>query len=299
MILDSSENKLSFIVDTMISIDFEHKGGSLVLHKLAYELAEYGHNIYVFNSPLYPHDNIKVIPTKRHPIGDGWNSNFQWEAFSYNPSKTISIMPQTTFGNPFNTIHNVRWILHHTTQEQFNSFGKDDLIYKIADFDIPKCLDIKSLLVIDYNIDKFKNINKKSRSGFCHILHKNTPDWGKDFLNRFSSKDLSDWHSKGGFEYLNTELNNYEYMLTFDDKTYLTTISALCGTKSIILNGKISPYKYRQLNPTQMYGIAYGLNDITWANNTIEMVEPYLIELEKNDKETVKEFVRYWENKLL
>ena len=299
MNLESSENKLSFIVNTMISIGFEHKGGSYVLHKLAYELAEYGHNIYVFNEPFYPHNNIKVIPTKRYPIGDGWNSKFEWEGFTYNPNKTVSIQPQTTFGNPFNTIHNVRWILHHTTQEQFDTFGKNDLIYKIADFEVPTKLEIKPLVVIDYNLDKFENLNKKNRSGFCHIIHKNTPDWGKDFLTKFNSIDLSDWYNKGGLEYLNIELNNYEYMLTFDDKTYLTTISALCGAKAIILNEKTTPYKYRQLNPTQMYGIAYGINDITWANNTIDMVENHLIELEKNDKETVKEFVKYWENKLL
>jgi hypothetical protein len=29
------------------------------------------------------------------------------------------------------------------------------------------------------------------------------------------------------------------------------------------------------------------------------MVKSHLIELDKNDKETVKEFVKYWENKLL
>ena len=301
MILQSSENKLSFIVNTMISIGFEHKGGSYVLHKLAYELAEYGHNVYVFNEPFYPHNNITVIPTKRHPIGDGWKSNFEWEIFSYNPNKTVSILPQTTFGNPFNTIHNVRWILHHTTQQQLDTFGDDDLIYKIAEFEIPIDYVPKDLITLDYNINKFSNLNQTTRAGFCHIIHKNTPDWGKEFLDKFNSKDLSDWNDKGGLEYLNTELNKYEYMLTFDDKTYLTTISALCGTKAIILNEDklLTPYQYRQLHPIQMYGVAYGLTNITWAKNTINMVENHLIELEKNDKETVKEFVKYWENKLL
>jgi hypothetical protein len=130
----------------------------------------------------------------------------------------------------------------------------------------------------------------------------NNTNAGREFwrlIDNADAKNNWDWNDKGGLEYLNTELNNYEYMLTFDDKTYLTTISALCGTKAIILNDKIRPYKYRELNPTQMYGIAYGLNDITWANNTIDMVENHLIELEKNDKQTVKEFVKYWENKLL
>ena len=301
MNLESSENKLTFIVNTMITIGFEHKGGSYVLHKLAYELAEYGHNIYVFNEPFYPHNNIKVIPTKRFPVDGGWRSNFEWSPFTYDPNRTITINPQTTFGNPFNTLHNVRWILHHTTQEQINTFDKNDLIYKIADFEIPIKIKPKKLIVIDYNLDKFKNLNKVTRSGFCHIIHKNTPEWGIELISKFNSKDLSDWNDKGGLEYLNSELNNYEYMLTFDDKTYLTVISALCGTKSIILNENksLTPYKYRQLNPVQMYGVAYGLDDITWANNTINMVERHLLELEKNDKETVTEFVKYWENKLL
>lgn len=301
MVFEYSENKLSFIVNTMISIGYEHKGGSYVLHKLAYELAEHGHNVYVFNEPFYPHNNIKVIPTKRFPKDNGWKSIFEWEKFIFDPNRTITINPQTTFGNQFNTLHNVRWILHHTTQAQVDTFGENDLLYEIAEFDIPIDFKPKKLIAIDYNLDKFKNLNKPTRSGFCHIIHKNTPEWGIEFLSQFNSKDLSDWNDKGGLEYLNTELNNYEYMLTFDDKTYLTTISALCGTKAIILNTdkSLTPYKYRQINPTQMYGIAYGLNDITWANNTINMVKNHLIELEQNDKETVTEFVKYWENKLL
>ena len=301
MILESSENKLSFIVNTMISIGFEYKGGSIVLHKLAYELANYGHNVYIFNEPLYPHDNIKVIHTKRFPIDGGWRSNFEWEQFTFNPNRTVTINPQIQFGNIFNTIHNVRWIIHDTTQEQADTFDKDDVIYEIADFKTPFNLKPKKLIAVDYNLDKFKNLKDISRYGFCHILHKNTPEWGKEFIDKFNSNDLSDWNEKGGFGYLNDKLNRYEYMLTFDDKTYLTTIAALCGTKAIILNEdrSLTPYKYRQLNPVQMYGVAYGLDDISWANKTIDMVKSHLIELDKNDKETVKEFVEYWENKLL
>ena len=175
------------------------------------------------------------------------------------------------------------------------------MIYEIADFKTPFNFKPKKLIAVDYNIDKFKNLKDSSRYGFCHILHKNTPEWGKEFINKFNSKDLSDWNENGGFSYLNNELNRYEYMLTFDDKTYLTTIAALCGAKAIILNEdrSLTPYKYRQLNPPQMYGVAYGLDDISWANKTIDMVKSHLIELDKNDKETVKEFVEYWENKLL
>jgi hypothetical protein len=94
--------------------------------------------------------------------------------------------------------------------------------------------------------------------------------------------------------------------------------AGLCGTKSIILNPgqqyeftgnaltvdgeynkNITPTEYRLNNPIQMFGTAYGWDDIQWANNTIGMVKDHLVELEKIDKKTVDGFVNYWENKLL
>jgi len=65
MILKNEEGKLTFIVDTLCSIGLEHRGGSFAVHKLAYEIASRGHNVYVFNDPFYPHENISVIPTTK------------------------------------------------------------------------------------------------------------------------------------------------------------------------------------------------------------------------------------------
>ena len=52
-------------------------------------------------------------------------------------------------------------------------------------------------------------------------------------------------------------------------------------------------------NPIQLFGVAYGLDDIGWANKTIDLVRDNIIELEKRDSITVDNFVNYWENKLL
>jgi len=48
-----------------------------------------------------------------------------------------------------------------------------------------------------------------------------------------------------------------------------------------------------------MFGVAYGWDDISWANSTIGMVRDHLIELEKIDQKTIDEFVKYWELKLM
>jgi len=58
-----------------------------------------------------------------------------------------------------------------------------------------------------------------------------------------------------------------------------------------------TPTEYRLNNPIQMFGIAYGLDDIGWANKTIGLSTDYLKELEIIDNKTVDEFIKFWEIK--
>jgi len=302
MILKSDENRLTFVINTMIAIGLENKGASFALHKLAYEIASRGHYVYVFNEPKYPHKNIEMIPTQiSETFYDGWRNHFTWEGFNFNLQKTISIFTQTTYGNPFNTIHNVRWVLHDYSQEQWDTFGENDVIFNYGSFNVPEGTKQQPLTVFDYNFDIFYNKNNPNRKGFGHILHKNTPDWGIEFLQHFGSTEIPHYNGKKNIDYLLSEFNKYEYILTFDEKTYYTTAAALCGAKGIILNPNkdVTPADYRLQNPIQMCGVAYGMNDIKWAEQTIQLVKDNLLELEKKDSKTVDEFIKYWENKIL
>jgi len=301
MILRSDDNKLTFIVNTMISIGLENKGASFALHKLAHEIALRGHYVYVFNEVKYPHKNIKVIPTQIiESFEDGWRNHFSWEGFGFNLKNTISIFPQTTYGNPFNTMHNVRWVLHDYDQEQWDTFGTDDVIFNYGTFKVPEETKQLPLTVFDYNFDKFYNTNNPNRKGFGHIIHKNTPDWGLDFLKNIGSTEIPHYNGKKEINYLLDEFNKYEYVLTFDDKSYYTTAAALCGAKSVILNpnNNTSPIEYRMGNPIQMCGVAYGMNDIKWAEQTIGLVKDNLSQLEYRDKKTIDNFIKYWEKKV-
>jgi hypothetical protein len=300
MILKSNENKLTFIVNTMISIGLEYKGGSIALHKLSYELSKRGHYVYIFNEPLYPHENITVIPTTKNTIDDGWRNNFTWEAFSYNPNRTISIQPQTTYGNDFNTIHNVRWILHDFTQEHWSTYGDNDVIFNYGTFKVPENTKQYKLTTFDYNFEKFYNLNNPDRKGFGHIIHKNTPDWGKEFIKNLGSTEIPHYNGEKNLEYLLHDFNKYDYVLTFDPKSYYTTAAALCGAKSIILNPnkKITPLQYRLENPIQMCGVAYGFNDIKWAEQTIGLTKQNLLELEQQDNDTIDNFIEFWKKRI-
>ena len=97
MELRSDQSKLTFIVDTRCTIGLENKGGSIALHKLAYELAVRDNYVYIFNTPRYPHSNIKTIPTElTEKFDGGWVRVFNWEPFNFNINRTISIYPQIT-----------------------------------------------------------------------------------------------------------------------------------------------------------------------------------------------------------
>lgn len=299
MVFKDEENKINFVVDTLCSIGFEHKGGSIAVHKIANEIANSGHNVYVFNEPFYPHPNINVIPTTQEKVDGGWRSNFTWENFSYPLHKTVTLYTQNTWGNPFGTMYNCRWILHDYEESQWETYGSEDVIYNYGSFKVPENTNQKLLTVIDYGLDLYINKNL-GRKGFCYIIHKFTPEWGYDFLKNFGAKNLTDLMFDGKFKELSEEFNRFEYLITFDSKSAITTAAVLCGCKVVILNPNknITPTEFRRENPIQMCGVAYGWDDLEWANNTISLAKTYIENLQKMDKQTVTNFVQFWENKI-
>lgn len=293
-----NNGKLNFIIDLFLDLENYMSGGLVSLHKLAYKLADKGHNVYIFCKPNYPHKNITVVPSKVN-IVQGHQFNCTWEEFSYNLNTTVSIYPEHSLKNKFNTIHNVRWIMYHTTKKDEENFSDSDYIFNFGNFETHIERNDGKLTVIDYNLDKFF-IQNNNRKGYCHILSKKTPNNHEEILNKFNSIDMTNFHNKCDLYQLGVEFNKYEYFLTFDDKTYLTTAAALCGCKVIILNTgqkNFTPLEYKLQTPTNMFGVAYGLDDLKWAEDTIHLVRDHIIEMEKIDKKTVNNFINFWENK--
>ena len=67
--------------------------------------------------------------------------------------------------------------------------------------------------------------------------------------------------------------------------------------QSVILpsNNKIN----FQVDAFRKHCLVNGLDDIGWANKTINLVRENIIELEKRDLMTVDNFIKYWEKKIL
>ena len=310
------ENRLNFVIYLFTSFGESMTGGLVALHKLAFKLAERNNNVFIFCEPEFPHPNIYTIKsTKTYDVE--FIQGHTWEPFMYPLHKTISIYPQITRQNPFNTKYVTRWILYDTQEDIESTYEIDDEYFFYGDFKTFKNVEFKQLTVFSYFFDKLYKFNQGKRKTFCHIIHKNTPPGGEEIFEKLGSFDLTHWKTSGGHEYLRDRLNEYEYMLTYDQKTFYSLAAGLCGTKTIILGAgspyvftnnaytesedyksNMSPTEYRIRNPIQAFGVAYGWDDITWANKTIDFVPDYLKELEKIDDKTVDRFVNFWNKKL-
>ena len=117
MEISYEEGKLNFILDLFFPLEKMMTGGLVVLHKLAYKLAEKGHNVFIFCEPEYPHPNIKTIRSEVKTEENSFIINYSWESFNFPVKNTVAIYPQITYHNPFNTKHVTRWILYDTQKE--------------------------------------------------------------------------------------------------------------------------------------------------------------------------------------
>ena len=301
MQLPDEKGKLNFIINITIPLSETRNGGLMVLHKLAYDLASRGHNAFIFTEPEYPHENIHVIESERK---EGWHVTNNMEAYSYADlefpeDKTIAIYPEIQTGNPLGTKHVMRWILYHTNPAIEETWSASDVYYNFGNFRCSReCQGV--LRTVDYKLEVLYDENLGDRKGFCHILHKETPRDAEYLLNKFNSTDLTGWQKKG-YDYLRKQLNEHEYLLLFDNKTFNAVAAILCGCKVISLQPDpgVSPLEYRKLNEAKRYGVAYGLSDISHANDTINFVPYHIKQMSDKQERGIDDFVGYWENRLL
>ena len=293
-----NNGKLNFVIDLFLSLDKFMSGGLVAMHKLAYELANRECNVYIFCTPGYPHENITVIPSTVEIVG-GHRFNATWEGFNYFNKNTISIYPEHGSGNKFNTINNTRWIMYHIGPKEINWFNDNDYIFNFETFKTGPLKESGKLTVRDYNLDKFftEDIDK---NGYCFINGKETPKNYKEILTQYNPTDITFYKDQPDLNLLRKEFNKYKYFLTFDEKTYLTTAAALCGCEAIILNPNkdLTPLEYKLKNPLNMFGVAYGIDDLKWSGDTLHFVPNYIPQLKDIDQKTIENFIKFWKNKL-
>ena len=127
-----------------------------------------------------------------------------------------------------------------------------------------------------------QKINFAERLGSCYTLRKaiNTHKNKVKYIHPFNSFEIIREHTMDECVYF---FNKYKYFFCYDAITFYIIIAALCGCIPIVLKidglnkkqwiEKTSIAEYCRVNGIyNLYGIAYGQEDIKYAEETIHLV---------------------------
>jgi hypothetical protein len=242
-------------------------GGTTVQYYLAQLLDKFGFRVRIYN-------NFEYIKNKL------FNNYFNNDI---NIKDSIVIYSEAIIGNPLNGKNVIRWVLSelgkNVPYSNYLSWDNKDIIYYFNNSDKKE---IKYLSPIYLN-PLIKNYNEE-RNGYCFTYRK--------FLNKTYHFKIINIHPENAFELKREHtqddcisiFNKYQFFISYDPMTFLSIISILCGCISIIypiknLNKQewlktTSIYSYLNYkNIDNLYGVAYGLEDIEYAKNTIHLVK--------------------------
>jgi len=253
----------------------EDDGGLNVMYNFAKLLDEMGKNVKIYPS----HGYIENPVFNKYFVDD------------FNITKSLVIYCEGTHGNPLNAPYVVRWMLSplgtNVTLERGASFGKKELVYyfnselkfqKKPEW-VGKIYKNLGLLCIPSIV---KNHGGERNEQWCFTYRK----------SYMHTAEITSIHPENAFEILrdNTQhtyvqiFNQYSYFVSYDPLTFLTIIAALCGCVSIVypIEG-ISKKEWMKMTALNeyleykkmdyFYGVAYGIDDIEWAQATLHLMK--------------------------
>lgn len=268
---------------------FDHNSGGVMVH---YELCKIL-NEYGINSKIYCTEKIQ-----NHVCNSYYNNDFPID------ETTVVIYSELIRGNPFNSKYSVRWILAPlgslSESTIYLNYNKQDLVYyfnsELKFNDHPdKMGTVYKLLSTLYIYPNIKQTNFNTRDGTCftyrkHHMHKS----GIIHIHPPDSFEINNSHSQDN---MIDFFNQYKYFISYDPLTFITIMAALCGCISIVhkVDGlsKLDWIKTTAANEyikhkgiDNLYGIAYGMEDLQYAEDTISLAKEQWSDIQKFSKES-------------
>ena len=252
-----------------------------------FDLRSGGHTVQYELARLLSHAGFDVkvrAPNKiQNPIFNGYLYGDK-----INPEDTIVIYAENIEHNPINAKYIMRWILAplgiNSPINRYKTWGQNDLVYYFNNeerFISSEINNIYKLLNIFYISPIMKTINTNIRNGWCFTTRKTQYHKQITFVHPPNSFEITREHNQ--VDYFNY-FNKYKYFISYDPVTFLSVIAALCGCISIVkkIDGlsktewlKNTPYAQylQEMNITNLYGIAYGKDEIEHAENTVHLAQ--------------------------
>jgi hypothetical protein len=258
----------------------ENSGGNLVLHRLCDLLNKQGERSYIWLWGGQP---------QPHKSGICERFNTPFAKLSDLSDNTIVVYPEVVSGNPLMAKNVVRWLLYKPgffTGEV--NYGKDDFYFYTERVFVPNGFNVEedNILAIRYLFnDIYKQTNFGKRNGSCYILRKGK---GRKIIHDLKDSILIDELSHKEIADI---FNKVEYCISYDLYTTYSQYAVMCGCKSIVVpeNGISKEEWYN--GEESRYGIAYGFNDLDYAEKTKDKLILYLKQQEKGSEDYVKKFI--------
>jgi GDP-L-fucose synthase len=272
-------------------------GGTVVEYYLGKVLEDLGQNVKIYTCDGYHPDN-------------GIYSNFYNDDFPIDDN-TVVIYCEGTVGNPLNAKYVVRWMLSELGKNVpscwAESWGKDELVYYFLSelkfyLEPEKIGTVFKQLTNIYINPIFKRYNFEERSGVCYTIRKS--HWHKNPIKFYEFEEPA-FHIPHNFQH--TEVveyfNTYKMFISYDPNTFLTIMAALCGCISVVypqdnltkkewLKTTAASDYFESKDSTDLYGVAYGMEDLQFAIDTINLVEEQWEDIEQfKIKNTVIPFI--------
>jgi hypothetical protein len=250
-------------------------GGIVVTYELANILDKFGERVRIYTS----------YSNKKNPLFN----NIYLDDFDTNDC--VVIYTELFQSNPLNIPRVVRWILA-PLKALDSTWKNNDLVYyfnselrfenKIGDY---------KMLTDLYISPMFKKYNMNDRSGTC--FH-----YRKKYLYKTITKlhNDSDYELHGGhsLEHFVDVFNRHQFLVLYDPLCFYAMMAPFCGCVSIVhpIEGLtkfewmtkyimgLSNY-FIDKNVNNVYGIAYGIEDIEYAKSTIHLAYEQMQDIKK------------------
>ena len=284
----------------MPHFDFKD-GGTVAQYNLARILDELGQNVRI-----YSHTGILI---QNNIFNKFYNNDFPID------ENSVVIYCEGTPGNPLNAKNVVRWMLSelgkNVPYDYVNTWGKNESVYYFnseTKFETSpgKMGNVYKFLSSLYINPYIKQTNFGERNDTCYTIRK--AHWhsnGITIIHPNSSFEITREHDQQEcIEFF----NKCKYFISYDPLTFLSIMAALCGCISIVypINGlnkqqwiqttaAVEYLKYKGLD--NLYGIAYGQEDMQYAIDTIHLVKEQWDDILKFNKEkTIIPFINDIQN---
>lgn len=270
-----------------------NSGGGMFLHRLVHELNELGETAVLWPFQDFWKDEwstrFRLFIRPSSFTRRGLNTPVEWHPKI--DDDTIVIYPEIVLGNPLNAKNVVRWLLYYDPKRHYE-FGADDFFVRVdKNFDHPAISgDAPDLFLYEIN-PAYRDEGRKDRKGACFMVRKG------GHKPRIPQTEGAEQLDEKSHEEIAAAFNRCEVFYCYDEATMYSQYAALCGCLSVVIPGShttreawVDGYEIAR------YGIAYGLDDLDHARETMHLVRPLLEARSEAGIETVRNLVSLTKN---